>query len=112
MSALPPKADMRGATADVRWPIADVISLVSLSACSASRIKAAAKFSNSTELRGREATPLFARTRAPSWRFETARRTRADPRLEVAFQIGGSFLGAPLEVEWRNKAALLIHQIN
>lgn len=55
---------------------------------------------------------LFARTRAPSWRLETARRTRADPGLEVASQIGGGFLRPPLETERRNEAALLVHQIN
>ena len=55
---------------------------------------------------------LAARTRASSRRFEAARRTRPDPGLEIAFQVGGGFLGPPLEAERRNKAALLVHQIN
>ena len=56
-----------------------------------------------------EQHPVAARTRASSRGFEAARRTRPDPGLQVAFQVGGGFLRPPHEVEWRDKTALLVH---
>src|SRR4051794_3839998 len=56
-----------------------------------------------------------------AWRalFQLEDRTRARPHLpprcrssEIALQIRRRFFRTPLHVEWRNEAALLVHQIN